>query len=50
VDALVAELAAERFVVSSREDKVRIALHLYNVGEDVDRLLAALAGRRHLLA
>jgi selenocysteine lyase/cysteine desulfurase len=50
VDALVAELADARFVVSSREDKVRIALHLYNVDEDIDRLVAALSGRRHLLA
>lgn len=50
VDALVAELAAEQLVVSSRDDKLRIALHLYNVDEDVDRLLAALAARRRLLA
>jgi selenocysteine lyase/cysteine desulfurase len=50
VDALVRELAAEGIIVSSREDKVRIALHLYNVEEDVDRVLGALAKRRHLLA
>ena len=50
VEALVRELAAERIVVSSREDKARLALHLYNVEEDVDRVLAALAARRHLLA
>ena len=49
VEALVRELAAERIVVSSREDKARLALHLYNVEEDVDRVLAALAARRHLL-
>ena len=42
VDALVRELAAERSSTSSREDKLRVALHLYNVDEDVDRLLAAL--------
>jgi len=50
VEALVAALAEERIVVSSREDKARIALHLYNVEEDVDTLLAALARNRSLLA
>jgi selenocysteine lyase/cysteine desulfurase len=50
VAALVATLAAERIVVSSREDKLRIALHLYNVEEDVDTLLDALARHRALLA
>jgi selenocysteine lyase/cysteine desulfurase len=50
VDALVAALAAERIVVSSREDKLRVALHLYNVDDDVDRLLEALEHRRGLLA
>ena len=50
VDALVAALAAERIVVSSREDKARIALHLYNVADDVDTLLDALARHRSLLA
>jgi selenocysteine lyase/cysteine desulfurase len=50
VAALVAALAAERIVVSSREDKLRVALHLYNVDEDVDRLLEALGRHRSLLA
>lgn len=50
VDALVAALAAERMVASSREDKLRIALHLYNVDDDVDRVLDALRRNRHLLA
>ncbi len=50
VDALVAALTAERIVVSSREDKLRIAVHLYNVDEDIDTLLAALARHRALLA
>jgi selenocysteine lyase/cysteine desulfurase len=50
VAALVAALAAERIVVSSREDKLRIALHFYNVEEDVDTVLAALARNRSLLA
>lgn len=49
VDALVAELAAERIVTSSRDGNLRIALHLYNVEEDVDTILAALARRRALL-
>jgi selenocysteine lyase/cysteine desulfurase len=49
VDALVASLAAERIVVSSREDKLRVALHLYNLDEDVDTLLDALARHRRLL-
>jgi selenocysteine lyase/cysteine desulfurase len=50
VTALVEALAAERIVVSSREDKLRVALHLYNVDEDVDRLLEALSRTRALLA
>ncbi len=48
--ALVAELAAERIVTSMRDDNLRIALHLYNVEEDIDLLLAALARRKELLA
>ena len=50
VGELVEALAADRIVVSSREDKLRVALHLYNVDEDVDTLLAALARNRALLA
>jgi selenocysteine lyase/cysteine desulfurase len=50
VATLVAELAAERIVCSSRDGNLRIAVHFYNVEEDVDTLLAALARRRHLLA
>jgi selenocysteine lyase/cysteine desulfurase len=49
VDALVAALAADRIVASSREDKLRVALHLYNVDHDVDTLLEALARHRALL-
>jgi len=48
--ALVEALAGERIVVSAREDKIRVALHLYNVGDDVDTLLEALARKRGLLA
>jgi selenocysteine lyase/cysteine desulfurase len=50
VDALVSTLADDAIVVSSREDKARIALHLYNIEEDVDRLLAGLTRHRALLA
>jgi selenocysteine lyase/cysteine desulfurase len=50
VDALVSELREEHIVTSSREDRLRVALHLYNTAEDVDRVLDALRARRHLLA
>jgi len=50
VGELVEALAADRIVVSSREDKLRVALHLYNVDEDVDTLLDALGRNRALLA
>ena len=50
VGELVETLAADRIVVSSREDKLRVALHLYNVDEDVDTLLAALARNPAVLA
>ncbi len=49
-EALVATLQEERIVTSSRDGKLRVSLHLYNVDEDVDRVLAALAKHRHLLA
>ena len=48
--ALVDALAAERIVTSTRDSNLRISLHLYNVEEDVDRILAALAANRALLA
>jgi selenocysteine lyase/cysteine desulfurase len=48
---LCSELAEEeRIVTSHRDDALRIALHLYNIDEDVDRVVGALAARRHLLA
>jgi selenocysteine lyase/cysteine desulfurase len=50
VERLVGELAGERIVVSSRDGNARIATHFYNVEADIDRLLTALASRRHLLA
>ena len=49
-DALVDALAAERIVTSTRDSNLRISLHLYNVAEDVDRIVAALAANRELLA
>lgn len=50
VETLVGELAGEHVVVSARDRNLRVAAHLYNTADDVDRLLAALAARRHLLA
>jgi selenocysteine lyase/cysteine desulfurase len=50
VEALVRVLAAERIVTSSRDGNLRISPHLYNVDEDVDRVLQALARHRALLA
>ncbi len=49
-NALVDALAAERIVTSTRDSNLRISLHLYNVEEDVERILAALAANRRLLA
>jgi selenocysteine lyase/cysteine desulfurase len=48
--ALVEALQAERIVTSSRDANLRISLHLYNVEEDVDGILDALARHRALLA
>lgn len=49
-NALVAALAEERIVTSTRDLSLRISFHLYNVEEDVDRILEALGRNRHLLA
>ncbi len=49
-EALVRELHDQRIVTSSRDANLRVSLHLYNVEEDVDRVLEALAASRHLLA
>ncbi len=49
-EALVAALGEDRIVTSSRDANLRISLHLYNVEEDVERLLERLAAHRHLLA
>ena len=47
---LVAALAADGIVTSTRDSSLRVSLHLYNVEEDVDRILEALRTHRHLLA
>jgi selenocysteine lyase/cysteine desulfurase len=49
-EGLVRALADNRIVTSSRDTSLRISLHLYNVEEDVDAILRALAKHRHLLA
>ncbi len=48
--ALVAALESERIVTSTRDSNLRVSLHLYNVADDVDRILAALRENRRLLA
>jgi selenocysteine lyase/cysteine desulfurase len=50
VSALVATLGAERIVCSERDSNLRISLHLYNVEDDIDRVLDALRRNRPLLA
>ena len=50
VHALVAALAAERVVCSERDSNLRVSLHLYNVEDDVARILDVLAANRQLLA
>ena len=50
VNALVAALAEERITCSERDGNLRVSLHLYNVEDDVDRLLGALRENRSLLA
>ncbi len=49
-NALVAALAEDGIVTSSRDANLRISLHLYNIAEDVEHLLERLAAHRHLLA
>jgi selenocysteine lyase/cysteine desulfurase len=48
--ALVAALAAEGIVASSRDGNLRISLHCYNTAEDVQTVLGALARHRLLLS
>jgi selenocysteine lyase/cysteine desulfurase len=49
-ERLVAELAREGIVTSSRSDNLRVSLHAYNTAEDVTTVLRELARRRELLA
>ncbi len=49
-NALVAALAEERIVTSTRDANLRVSFHLYNVEDDVDRILEALRRNKHLLA
>jgi selenocysteine lyase/cysteine desulfurase len=48
--ALVAALAAEGIVTSSRNGNLRVSPHCYNTVEDVDAVLDALSRHRALLA
>lgn len=41
-NAIAAKLDAENIIVSPRIDRVRVAPHLFNTSEDIDRLIAAL--------
>jgi selenocysteine lyase/cysteine desulfurase len=50
VSALVAALATEGIVTSSRDDNLRISAHCYNTAEDVATVLRALARNRELLS
>jgi selenocysteine lyase/cysteine desulfurase len=47
---LVRALRADGIVTSERDSSVRISLHLYNVDDDITRVLDALARNRRLLA
>ena len=48
--ALVQALQDERIVTSERDSNLRVSLHLYNVEDDVERVLEALRAHRDLLA
>jgi selenocysteine lyase/cysteine desulfurase len=48
--ALVAALAAEGIVASSRDGNLRISPHCYNTADDVQTVLRALARHRQLLS
>jgi len=47
--ALVRALGEDGIVTSDRDNNLRISAHAYNVDEDIDAVLAALARHRHLL-
>ncbi len=50
VEELVAALADDGIVTSSRDANLRISAHCYNTAEDVQAVLQALAANRRLLA
>ncbi len=50
VQELVRRLAADRIVVSNRDDNVRISPHAYNTTDDIDAVLESLGRNRELLA
>lgn len=50
VDALVASMAADGVVVSSRDGNLRVSPHFYNSGADIDHALAVLRDHKELLA
>ncbi|SJM58252.1 Cysteine desulfurase [Actinomycetales bacterium JB111] len=50
VDALVASMAADEVVVSSRDGNLRVSPHFYNSGADIDHALAVLRDHKELLA
>ena len=49
VNGLVAALAAEDVVTSSRDDNLRISAHCYNTADDIHAVLDVLARNRELL-
>ena len=48
--ALVRALGAEGIVTSERDGNLRVSAHAYNVGGDIETVLAGLARHRQLLA
>jgi selenocysteine lyase/cysteine desulfurase len=42
VEAIAAELARQRIIISARLGNLRISPHFYNTEEDIDRLAVAL--------
>jgi selenocysteine lyase/cysteine desulfurase len=50
VDDLVAALARDGIVTSSRDGNLRVSAHSYNSSEDIEAVLQALGRHRHLLA
>jgi selenocysteine lyase/cysteine desulfurase len=47
--ALVASMAKDNVVVSSRDGNIRISPHFYNNSEDVAAALRSMAKNKHLL-